>query len=204
MKVLKCSLALHQQNLLYIHSNHWNKAFFPQSATTFETTLPTKCSKFGLVTNVLSGEINCFLLRGSWWSPPQLLVVNKVFSLSLSSLISNVLLTSGFSTCDCLLLVTFLLQAFFNASTLCFEVSLFLEILFLEMLFWRLEENGIVFVEFFFVLFICVIYFKNLFSSYKYIYIIANSNFLPFAFIFHVCLFASFPVLFQTVFEFLH
>ena len=47
-----------------------------------------------------------------------------------------------------LLLLTFLLQAFFNAPTLCFEVLLFLEILFLEILFLRVEINGIVFVKF--------------------------------------------------------
>ena len=80
---------------------------------TFETTLPTKYSKLGLLANVASGEISCFcLLRGCSWSLSQLLVVNKVFSLSFSSLISNVLLIAALSKCDCLLSLTFSLQVF--------------------------------------------------------------------------------------------
>ena len=98
--------------------------------------------------------------EGGWWSPSQLLVVNKASI--------NILMISGFSTFDCLLSLTFSLRAFFNASTLCFQFFIFLETL------------GV--VEFFFVLLICVVYFNNVFSSYKCIFIVANSNFLPLAF----------------------
>ena len=73
-------------------------------------------------------------------------------------------------------------KSFFNASAPFFEVSIFWEIL-------GVEVNDIVFVKFnflvlnfSFLLFICVIYFKNVFSSYKCIFIVANINFLPLAF----------------------
>ena len=79
-KVLKCLLTLHLQYLLCIHSNHWNKTFFHIPRQLLKQHFPTKCSKLELVANVFSGEINCFcLLRVGWWSPSQLLVVNKVF-----------------------------------------------------------------------------------------------------------------------------
>ena len=88
----------------------------------------------------------------------------------------------GFSTCDCLLSLTFSLRAFSKASILYFEFFIFLETL-------GVEVNGIVFVKFNFLvlnfsffMFICVVYFKNVFSSYKCIFIVANSNFLPLAF----------------------
>ena len=170
MNVLKRLRVLHQQYLLCIHSYHWHKTFF-HMCNNFWNNSSHKVFKTWISSKYFSSEVNCFcLLGGGWWPPSQFLAANKLFSSFLFSVISNVLLIPGFSTCDCLLPLSLSLLAFFNASTLFFEVFLLLET-------FEAEVNGMVSFKFnFLVLNLSLFCLCCIFN--KCIFIVAYSNFL--------------------------